>query len=167
MKTTSKLFLKGTGKGSSFRLMKHDLVKNLIGHSHHFAFIDEIILWHTNDIVFVKVDHHKRSKGKSGYSSRRLMRLVYDLIYFYTNIPLKLMVYGGLTVSIITFILGLQFIIKKLMFNTPLGYTSLIVTVLFSTSIIVFSLGVIGGYLSRIYTVQNKKPSYTIKKILD
>lgn len=81
--------------------------------------------------------------------------------------PLKLMIHGGFIVSFITFILGLQFIIRKIFFNTPVvGYSSLIVTILFSTSIIVFSLGVIGGYISRIYQVQNNKPPYNIDKVL-
>jgi len=52
------------------------------------------------------------------------------------------------------------------MHDVPLGYTSLIVAILFSTSIIMLCLGLIGEYLSRIYQVQNKKPPYAIKKIL-
>jgi hypothetical protein len=43
----------------------------------------------------------------------------------------------------------------------------LIVAILFSTSIILFSLGIIGEYLSRIYQVQNRKPPYSIKKVLE
>jgi undecaprenyl-phosphate 4-deoxy-4-formamido-L-arabinose transferase len=81
-------------------------------------------------------------------------------------IPLKLLVYGGLFFSLFTFVYGLFHIIKKLLYNVPLGYTSLIVTILFSTSIILFSLGVIGEYLSRIYQVQNRKPPFSISKIL-
>ena len=166
IKMTSKKFLKGTGKGSSFRLIKREIINKITEHHHHFVFIDEILLWYTDSFSFVFVEHHKRPEGKSGYSSRKLFTLISDLIYFYTNIPLKIMVYGGLIVSFVSLVLGIQFIIKKLFFDIPLGYTSLIVTILFSTSIIVFSLGVIGGYLSRIYLVQNKKPSYIVKKVL-
>lgn len=166
MKTTSRIFLKGTGKGSSFRLIRREVIDKMLEHYHHFIFIDEVLLWYTNDFTFVNVEHHKRAEGRSGYSVKRLWHLVANLIYFYTNVPLKLMVYGGLIVSIATFILGVQFILKKLLFDLPLGYTSLITAILFSTSVIVFSLGIIGGYLSRIYAVQNKKPTYTIKKVL-
>ncbi|HAW58287.1 MAG TPA: glycosyltransferase, partial [Bacteroidales bacterium] len=52
-------------------------------------------------------------------------------------------------------------------FNVPLGYTSLIVAILFSTSIILFSLGIIGEYLSRIYKVQNRKPPFSIDKVIE
>jgi len=167
VKKASKALLKGTGKGSSFRIIKSELIGKIIKHHHHFIFVDEVLLWYTDNVNFVTVDHHKRPKGKSGYTSRRLFKMISNLIYFYTNLPLKIMVYSGLSVSVVTFILGIQFILKWLLFDIQLGYTSLIVTILFSTSIIVFSLGVIGGYLSRIYMMQNKKPTYTIKKVLD
>jgi len=167
MKKTSKVLLKGIGKGSSFRLIKKDLVERLLEHRNHFMFIDEVLLWYTESFSFVLVEHHKRPSGKSGYSRRKLYHMVSDLVYFYTNIPLRLMVWGGIIVSFITFLLGIQFILRKLLYDIPLGYTSLIVTILFSTSIIVFSLGVIGGYLSRIYMVQNKKPPFSIQKVLE
>jgi len=77
------------------------------------------------------------------------------------------MVYGGLLSSIISFIIGIFFIVKKIFFNVPiLGYTSTIVVITFSTGLILFGLGIIGEYLSRIYMVQNKKPPFSIKKIL-
>jgi hypothetical protein len=76
------------------------------------------------------------------------------------------MVYGGFIISIFTFIIGLVFIYKKLVHDVPLGFTALIVAILFSTSIILLSLGVIGEYLSRIYIVQNQKPPFAIKTLL-
>ncbi len=167
IKKTSKLLLKGTGKGSSFRLIKKEIIDKLLDHNIHFVFIDQILLWHTNFFGLVEVEHHKRLVKKSGYTAKKLFMLTKDLVYFYTNIPLKLMVYGGLGMSLIFFLLGLRFIIQKWWFNVTVpGYTSTIVTILFSTGVIVFSLGIIGGYLSRIYTVQSKKPPFTIKKVL-
>ncbi len=167
VRRTSRLLLEGTGKGSSFRLIKKDIISKLLEHTIHFVFIDQLLLWHTNDIDFVKVEHHKRRLKKSGYTTKKLFMLVSDLTYFYTNIPLKLMVWGGLVMSLIFFLFGIRFILQKWLFNVTVpGYTSTIVTILFSTGIIVFSLGIIGGYLSRIYMVQSKKPPFTIKKVL-
>lgn len=167
VKSTSRLLLKGTGKGSSFRLIKKEIIGKLLNHTIHFVFIDQLLLWHTNDFEFVEVDHQKRRIKKSGYTAKKLFMLATDLTYFYTNIPLKLMVYGGLIMSLVFFLLGLRFILQKWLFNVTVpGYTSTIVTILFSTGIIVFSLGIIGGYLSRIYMVQTNKPPFTVKKVL-
>jgi len=159
--------MEGTGKGSSLRLIKKEIIGKLLEHTIHFVFIDQLLLWHTNDIAFVEVEHHKRRLKKSGYTTKKLFMLVSDLTYFYTNIPLKLMVWSGLVMSFVFFLFGIRFILQKWLFNVTVpGYTSTIVTILFSTGIIVFSLGIIGGYLSRIYMVQNKKPPFTIKKVL-
>ncbi|MDZ7743381.1 MAG: glycosyltransferase family 2 protein [Bacteroidota bacterium] len=164
---TSKIFLKGPGKGSSFRLMTRDLVNNILNHFQSFVFLDEIINWYTSDISYVMVEHQERKNDKSGYSSRKLLRLFSNIVFFYSNVPLRLMVYGGLLFSALSFGIGIFYFIKKLFFNTPiLGYTSLIVVITFSTGIIIFSLGVLGGYISRIYFAQNKKPPYSIKKVI-
>lgn len=166
MKQASKHLRKGKGKGSSFRLISRGIIDKFKHHDQYFIFIDELILWYTDDIAFVPVEHHKRKHNKSTYSKGKLFHLFSNLVFFYTNVPLKLMVYGGMIISFFTFLIGIQFILKKIFFNIPLGYTSLIVTILFSTSIIIFSLGVIGEYLSRMYQLQNKRPLYNIHKVL-
>ena len=128
--------------------------------------VDELLLWYTNNINFKQVEHHKRKEKKSGYSFTKLFKLAVNITIYYTAVPLKIMIYGGFISSLISFFFGIYFIARKIIFNVPLGYTSIIVAILFSTSIILFSLGIIGEYLSRIYMVQNKKPPYSIKKIL-
>jgi polyisoprenyl-phosphate glycosyltransferase len=166
-KKSSRLLMKGPGKGSAFRLIKKDLVDNILNHSQSFVFLDEIINWYTSDISYTEVRHEKRKNDRSGYTSGKLMRLFSNIVLFYSNVPLKLMVYGGMLFSAFSFLIGIYFFIKKLFFNTPIeGYTSLIVVITFSTGIIIFSLGVIGGYISRIYFAQSKKPPYSIKKVL-
>jgi len=167
VKKSSKVFMKGSGKGSSFRMIDHKIVKKILDHNISFIFIDEVLQWYTDNISFVEVEHKKRKHNTSGYDSRKLFNLAADLTYYYTNIPLKLMVYGGLIISVLSFALAIKYVVQKLFYDVPAGYTSVIVAILFSTGIIVFSLGVIGGYLSRIQLVQNKKPPFHIEELLD
>jgi uncharacterized membrane protein len=75
------------------------------------------------------------------------------------------MVYGGLFSSVIFLAITFYYLGAKLFFDVPLGYTSIIVGIMLSTSLILFSLGVIGEYISRLYQSQNKKPPYIIKEI--
>jgi undecaprenyl-phosphate 4-deoxy-4-formamido-L-arabinose transferase len=166
IKKSSKFFRKTLDEGSSFRMLKSDLAKKILDHHQNFIFIDEVMQWYTDEIALVEVRHEPRKYQQSNYSSRSVFELVGNILIYYTTIPLKVLVYGGFLVSLFSLIYGVYFIIKKLFFNVPLGYTSLIVTVLFSTSIILFALGVIGEYLSRIYKVQNKKPPFSIRRIL-
>jgi len=166
IKKSSRLLLQSPGQGSSFRLFTSELAKNILKHNQHFMYIDELLLWYTGNIAFVLVDHQKRTFSHSGYSTWKLMKLSFNIVIYYTAVPLRIMTYGGFILSILSFILAIRFIINKLIHDVPLGYTSLIVAILFSTSIIMLCLGMIGEYLTRIYQVQNKKPPYSIKKIL-
>ncbi|MFH1161143.1 MAG: glycosyltransferase family 2 protein, partial [bacterium] len=166
LKKSSRLFHNAPGEGSSFRLMTRDLVQKIREHQQNFIYLDEILHWYTDDISFAEVVHLPRKYRQSGYSLRKLIHLMANILLYYTMVPLKFLVYGGFLFSLITFCYGVFHIIKKWLFNVPLGYTSLIVAILFSTSIILFSLGVIGEYLSRIYQVQNRKPPFSISKIL-
>ena len=155
-----------TGKGSSFKLFKKQIALSLLNHNQNFIYIDELLLWYTKYIDFVPVKHEKRKYQKSTYTLKKLIRLFFNISVYYTKAPLKFITYGGLILSLGSFVFGINFIIRKLAYNVPLGYTSLIVTVLFSTSIILFSLGVIGEYLNRMFMVQNKKPAYSIRMLL-
>jgi glycosyltransferase involved in cell wall biosynthesis len=167
MKTVPKILYKTPGKGSSFRMLSRDLALKILGHNQNFVFIDELLIWYTNNISFVEVDHEKRKYGRSGYSGFKLFQLAANTMYYYTALPLKIMTYGGLFSSLICFLIGLYYLAKKIfLHHAPPGYTSVIVAILFSTGVIIFSLGVIGEYLRRIYLVQNKKPPYIIKEIL-
>jgi polyisoprenyl-phosphate glycosyltransferase len=153
-------------EGSSFRLISRNIIEKIIIHHQNFVFIDEILHWYTEYIGLAIVEHHKRKYKSTGYSNRKIWGLVANLMFYYTTAPLKLMVYGGLISSAFFFILSIIFVLKKILLNVPLGYTSLIVAILFSTSLILLCLGIIGEYLSRIYMVQNKKPLYSVKKVL-
>ncbi|MEI7724919.1 MAG: glycosyltransferase, partial [Bacteroidota bacterium] len=167
LKGWSRRVFKTKGNGSSFRLMKSSLGKNLLNHQINFIYIDELFNWYTSHIAFVLVDHQKRPHQQSNYTSRSLFSMLSNLVIYYTAMPLKMMVYGGFISALLSFIIGLLFIYRKLMHGVPImGFTALIVTILFSTSIILLSLGVIGEYLSRIYMVQNRKPPFSIKTVL-
>lgn len=166
IKKSSRFLLHSPGEGSSFRLITAGLAANILKHQQHFMYIDELLLWYTSNIAFTEVKHEKRSVHRSGYSTWKLFKLSANIVIYYTAVPLRIMTYGGFILSVLSFISGIRFIISKMVHDVPLGYTSLIVAILFSTSIIMLCLGLIGEYLSRIYQVQNKKPPYSIKKIL-
>jgi len=95
----------------------------------------------------------------------KLMLLTINYVVNYTVIPLRLMTYGGLLSSFITLCIGLYFIYQKQYENVELGFTSIVVAIFFSTSLILFSLGIIGEYISRMYVKDWNRPQYLIGEI--
>src|SRR5699024_5314645 len=121
--------------------------------------------WYTDYIGFVDVKHHPRDVGKSGYNRAKIYRMIKRNTLLYGTWPLKLMMWIGSTFSVISFLVGVFFIVKKLMFGIDVpGYTSLLVTVLFSTSLILLCFGVLGNYLININILLTKKPPYSVKE---
>jgi len=163
-KYVSHKFNDGLENGSSFRVIRKDIINKVISHRQQFIYIDEMLTWYTDFIDVEKVDFNKTDKKKSGYSGIKLFFMMLDLGIFYSSIPLKIMTYGGLIMSVLSFLMGLRFVYKKVFIGVNVsGYTSLMVAILFSTSILLLCLGVIGQYLGKIYTVLNNKPTYSIK----
>jgi polyisoprenyl-phosphate glycosyltransferase len=167
IKTTSDTKKMTEGEGSSFRLVKKYLIETLIEkHSQHFLFIDPALTWYSTNISLVDVEHQPRKKGKTGYSVSKLLSLYFNIAYYYSAKPLKVLTGFGLFSSFISFLLGTWFIYKKLVYNVPLGYTSIIVAIMFSTSLVLLCLGVVGQYIHKLYQLQQNKPPYSIKKVL-
>ncbi|MGB1247771.1 MAG: glycosyltransferase family 2 protein [Chitinophagales bacterium] len=156
-------------QGSSFKLIKKELIEKIIPHNSQNIFIDELLGWHSGYTDFIAVKHEKRQIGKSGYSIIGLMRLTAHIVINYTVVPLKLITYLGILSSLISFGVGSFYLYQKIIGDSEieLGFTSLIVAVFFSTGLILFSLGIIGEYLNRIFMMQMGKPPYKIQNILE
>ncbi|OFY89006.1 MAG: hypothetical protein A3K10_13640 [Bacteroidetes bacterium RIFCSPLOWO2_12_FULL_31_6] len=152
--------------GSSFRLLRKSLVETVVkNHSQNFLFLDAVLNWYSTNIQLVEVNHESRKFGKTGYTLTKLLNIYINIVYYYSTKPLKLIIILGLTSSFFSFLIGLRFIYNKLIHDVPLGYTSIIVAIMFSTSIILFCLGVIGNYLYKLYQLQQNKPPYSIKNV--
>ena len=155
----------GLGKGSSFRVLKKTLVNDIVSHQHHFIYIDEILNWYTDSIGMCTVNFKKSKRKKSSYGISKLFLLSTNLALFYSSFPLKLITYGGLIMSIISFSLGFFYFLKKIIFGIGApGFTAIIVSIFFSTSLILTCLGIVGQYLGKIHAALNKKPTYSIKE---
>lgn len=154
------------GQGSSFKIIRHSVIEKIKDYNHSFTFVDEILSWHTKKIEWQQVRHAARREGNSGYSLTHLVFLSLNLIISYTTIPLRFMTWFGLLSFWVCLFLVIYFIYQKVTLGSPLGFTALIVSIFMSTGLILFSLGIIGEYLNRLFALQHKKPPYLIREIL-
>ncbi len=154
------------GQGSSFKIVHHSVIDKIKDYNHSFTFIDEILSWHTTKIEWQDVRHEQRKDGQSGYSIAKLVLLSMNLIFAYTTIPLRFMTWFGLLSFWVCLAFVMYFIYMKVVMDAPLGFTALIVSIFMSTGLILFSLGIIGEYLNRLFALQHRKPAYQIQEIL-
>jgi glycosyltransferase involved in cell wall biosynthesis len=155
---------KNAGEGSSFRILTKKLKNDLITHSGSLFFMDEIVLWYTDNLGFEKVEFQKSKKTNSSYGYSGLFMLSLRVLSLGSTLPLRFIRVLGFNICLLSFITGIYFIIRKLIHKVPMGYTSLMVVLLFSTGLIMFSLGIIGEYLSNLIALSNNKPPYSVKE---
>jgi len=161
-----KMAFDAKGPITSFRLISSSLYERIKSHKQSFIYIEGLFLWHTQHIARVVVDHKSRRIGESNYTFAKLLQLTINLIFNFTTFPLRIIIFIGLAFSIVSFGLGAFFIFRKIFYEVPLGYTSIIVSIYFSSSVLLLILGVMGEYLSRLYSLQNNRPQFSIKEIL-
>lgn len=159
-KKVAKLEGKNKGLGSSFRVLNRSLVEKVTQHNHYFQFIDETCLWYTENIGYLSMNSWKSKKPKSGYSLFKLIGLTGDVIMYSSSLPLKMVTYFGFILATVNFLIGAFYLIKKIFFNTQVGYTSTIISILFSTGLIILCLGVIAEYLSKVFRNTQGIPAY-------
>jgi polyisoprenyl-phosphate glycosyltransferase len=167
-KLVSKIEGPTKGRGSSFRLIKKELSDKLVNNHKQFVFIDEVLLWYTEQISFIAVAPNSSAFTKKRYKLKGLFNITSNVIMFSSAFPLKFVTFLGVALAGINFLLGLFYLIKKLFFNieTP-GYTSLIVSVLFSTGLIIFCIGIIALYVRQMLRNTNNAPSYNEFEVIE
>lgn len=113
----------------------------------------------------IVVEHAERIEGSSSYSFSKLLSLAFNTIISFSNKPLKLFVKFGLTISIISFLVGIYNVYLGLTNQIEvLGYSSIIVSIWFLSGVLITTIGVTGIYVGKIFDQTKNRPTYIIDK---
>ncbi|MAJ05358.1 MAG: hypothetical protein CBC44_002530 [Flavobacteriales bacterium TMED84] len=80
----------------------------------------------------------------------------------HSNKLLLLNIYIGLTLSFLSFLGGFLIVLRHYFYEFQVGWPSIIVTILFSTGLILSSIGIVGIYIGKIFEQAKNKPLYII-----
>ncbi|MCM3288523.1 glycosyltransferase family 2 protein [Paenibacillus sp. MER 180] len=108
----------------------------------------------------------KKYKGKSSYNFLRKIALMTEAITSFSSKPLSIIMLTGLTLSSMSIVYAIYLIFRRIFINSIIGgWTSLMVSVWFLGGIILFSIGTLGIYISKIYNESKQRPITVVKKI--
>ena len=65
--------------------------------------------------------------------------------------------------TFLSFAYGVYLIIRKFMFDIPMGWTSIMVAIFFLAGLVFANLGLLGLYIGRIFDEAKERPLYIIK----
>jgi undecaprenyl-phosphate 4-deoxy-4-formamido-L-arabinose transferase len=152
-------------RSGAFRLFRRQLVAAASEVHDPSLSIDVLLSWATNRIVDVPVD---RTVGRSGYSLRRLLRHMANMVTGYSTRPLRMVSLFGVLTAFLGFALLLYVIVRFVVSGSDVaGFTFLAATVTLFSGVQLLSLGVLGEYLSRVHFRSMGKPVYVIRGSTD
>lgn len=151
---------------SSFKALSGQIRDEIIKYDGPYPYIDGLILTVTENITTLNMEHFERYRGEGNYDLRKSILLWLKMSTGFSALPLRIAAILGLFFSTLSFFLMLlYFALKFIAKDSPQGWTTLIMVMLFLGGIQLFSIGIIGEYIGRIYLNINKKPQFVIKEI--
>lgn len=105
-----------------------------------------------------------RVAGESKYSIRKLFHFSINTIMCFSNLPLKLGIYAGVMAAALGFVMLVYTIYSWASVGTPPGYATMIVLICFMFSILFMIVGVIGEYISILFSELKDRPIYIVEE---
>ena len=85
----------------------------------------------------------------------------------FTSAPMQIVTACGAILFVMSLVLGANTLYNYIAGNAREGFTTVIMLLLLTSSIIMFSLGIIGYYLSKIYEEIKRRPRYIVMDVLN
>ncbi|MFT4926367.1 MAG: putative glycosyltransferase [Phenylobacterium sp.] len=146
------------------RLMKRNYIKALLRYNESELFIPGI--WVDVGFKRITLPVEKISDGFSTYSTKRKILMAVNAITAFSTKPLIYIFYLGTISSLISVGIVLYLIANKFIFGVDSeGWTSIVASIYLMGSLIIFSMGIIGIYLSRVFSEVKRRPTSIIKNI--
>ena len=115
--------------------------------------------------VGYEYDRDERQAGDSKYSFKKLFKLAYNGIFNFSEFPIKLITNMGFFAISVSLVYLVYNIIKKYVYHAvPEGFTALLFAIILFSGVQLFSLGIIGEYVLRIFFQVKGRPLYIVKK---
>ncbi len=154
-------------QGSMLRAYDRRVVELMLMSKERSTFIPALAYSYASNPGFIPVDHAERNEGKSKYSITRLLRLHFDLMAGFSSAPLQFVTFTGMGVAMLSFLFFIYMIFRRIIIGPEAeGLFTLFAIVFFLLGLLLFSVGIVGEYVGRIYLEVRHRPRFVIKKIL-
>jgi undecaprenyl-phosphate 4-deoxy-4-formamido-L-arabinose transferase len=153
---------------SSYKALRHDIVREVVKYDGPYAYVDGLILEVTRHITYVPIPHGDRAQGAGNYGLKKSISLWLKMITSFSVLPLRIASVTGMVIAGFSLAAIVSIIINKFLSpETSAGWSSLVASILFMGGLQLLCLGVIGEYLGRAYLKLNHKPQFVLRETTD
>lgn len=149
-----------------YRLLDREVVDFLNQLPERSRFLRGLVAWGGYPTEYVYFHREKRSTGVTHYPLSKMVNLALDGITSFSTKPLRLASYLGFFIATVGFIGIVYHLVRKLIYPQfyVTGWTGLFVGILFMGGAQIFTIGIIGEYISKLYREVQRRPQFVIKE---
>lgn len=151
-----------------FRLMKKDMRESIVAMSEYNRFSKGIYGWIGYKTYWLEFENQERIAGETSWSFWGLFRYAIDGIINFSDMPLSFVSWLGIVMTIIAFLAVIFIVVRRAVFGDPVaGWASTASIITFIGGLQLFSLGIMGKYMAKMYLEVKERPHYIIGKTND
>lgn len=148
-----------------YRLMKRQVVDSIISLKEYNRYSKGLFSFVGFDTKWIEYENVERVAGETKWSFWKLFKYALEGITAFSTTPLIFSSIVGLIFCLVAFIAIIFIIAKTLVYGDPTaGWPSMACIIVFVSGIQLFTIGIIGQYLSKTYLEVKKRPIYIIKE---
>ena len=148
-----------------FRMMTRRMAQAVLSVREYNRFSKGIFSWVGFKTKWISYDNIERSTGETKWSFSKLLLYSLDGIVAFSTVPLSIASVLGILFCLIALVLILVVVTKTLIWGDPVaGYPSMICVIFLLSGVQLFSIGIIGQYLSKTYMESKGRPIYITRE---
>ncbi len=149
-----------------FRLISRKIIEHLNKFDEPNAFLRGLVAYVGFNQTTIEYDRDERRSGNSKYNKYLgSIKIAFNGIFGFSSKPIFIMSFVGFMFALISFCIGLYYLVIKLFDPTITpGLSSTILFLTFFSGLQLIGLGILGEYIGRIHDDVKKRPKYIISK---
>lgn len=151
----------------AFRVFRTHLRNAFANYSSPDVYIDPLLAWGTKNFSHVTVEEDPRTVGTSNYSFSKLVRASMLILTGYSTVPLRFASSLGFIFVLFGFAVMIYVLVVTLALGRTPGFPFITSLISIFAGVQLFTLGIFGEYLARMYDKSLDKPTYVIKETSD
>lgn len=151
----------------TFSLISRKVADAFCSYNDHQRHYLMVLRWLGFKCAYIEIEHKERFEGKSSYNFSKLIAHAINGITSQSDKLLRINVTIGIITSLISFLAIIIIILYYFLYGFASGWASLIVTILFSTGVLLTSIGISGIYIGKTFEQAKNRPKYLIDLFLN
>jgi len=149
-----------------FRLLSRRVVSHLVELKEHHGFLRGMVALVGFRQCLIPFERPARNHGQTKYNKYLgSLKIGLNGVFCFSSYALTLASTTGFLIAGVSLLLGVVYAALKILgFPFPLGNPTIVILVLFMCGIQLIGIGILGGYIARIYDEVRERPKFIIEK---